>query len=430
MIQSIPLQLDGTPVSMLVEIKPAAGGLAMATSASRFAALRQSLQNQFDVDGNFDSVPLTPAPAPNLAAMAPAQGPSQALRVTVSSDAEYQRLIGTAGVVGVWMDPAIAPFPAVDCNSNFTQDTHQHVAAALGATRVWQELGVRGAGVTIGIVDGGVDASKLPPGKVTGGWSPVPALPPGSGQVAWNGHGDMCAFDALVACPDAHIHDYAIGRLPVSPTALVSTALRAFDEAIVSRRAGQGPDILSNSWGLYQQSWDPAPPGHPANYTHNPQHPFNRKVLEAMDAGLLVVFAAGNCGEVCADMRCSADTGPGRSIRGANGLPRVICVGAANVRRDWVGYSSQGPSTLDLEKPDICGYTHFQGSTACDSGTSAACPVVAGVLGLMRAVKPDLGQDQARGVLRNSAQHPMGTHWDNRYGRGIVDAYSAVRALG
>lgn len=429
MIQSAPLQLDGSPVSMLVEFAPA-GNLAMAFGPSSFAAARRDLENQFDVDGDYDSVPLAPASSINLAAMAPAQGPSQALRVTVSSDTEYQRLLGAPGVLGVWVDPAIAPFPAVDCNSTFTQATHQQVAAALGATRIWQELGVRGAGITIGIFDGGVDAALLPPGKVTGGWSPLPAVPPGSGNVAWNGHGDMCAFDALVACPDANIHDYAIGRMLGNPIVTVSMALRAFDEAIVLRRAGKGPDILSNSWGLYQQSWDPAPPGHPANYTHNPQHPFNRKVLEAMAEDMLVVFAAGNCGEVCADFRCGADMGPGRSIRGANGLPRVICVGAANLRRDWVGYSSQGPSTLDLEKPDICGYTHFQGRTDCDSGTSAACPVVAGVLGLMRAVKPDLGQDQARGVLRNSAQHPMGTHWDNRYGRGIVDAYSAVRALG
>jgi subtilisin family serine protease len=354
---------------------------------------------------------------------------TEVIRVTVASDADYQQLQTTPGVIAVWADPLIAPFPAVDCNSQTTSTTSGHVAAALGATRIWNELGLTGVGMTIGIVDGGVNASLLPPGKVTGGWSPIPGFPPGSAPVVWGGHGDMCAFDALIASPDAAIHDYSIGRITGGVPALVSAALRAFEAARVSFLAGQGPHVLSNSWGLYAQSWDPAPPGHSANYSHNPNHPFNRKVIEVMEAGILVCFAAGNCGEVCPDGRCAGDVGPGRSIRGANGLPRVISVGAANVQRDWIGYSSQGPSTMDIEKPDVCGYSHFQGQTPCDSGTSAACPVVAGVLALMRQASPTLKQDQARGVMRNTAQHPEGKHWDGRYGRGIVDAYSAVRGV-
>ena len=60
------------------------------------------------------------------------------------------------------------------------------------------------------------------------------------------------------------------------------------------------------------------------------------------------------------------------------GLPQVITVGAANLREEWVGYSSEGPAVTDKHKPDFCSITHFKGFTPCDNGTSAACPVAVG----------------------------------------------------
>ncbi|MFA7542406.1 MAG: hypothetical protein WCZ02_10020, partial [Lysobacterales bacterium] len=42
-------------------------------------------------------------------------------------------------------------------------------------------------------------------------------------------------------------------------------------------------------------------------------------IRELLDAGLLVVFAAGNCGGVCADARCGPDQGPGGDIDAAPG---------------------------------------------------------------------------------------------------------------
>jgi subtilisin family serine protease len=431
-IQHGEMHIGDEQTSVLVELaasRPNAFSAAAGSTATSANRAMQRIRGRFNVDLSFGAVPLSARSGVGPMAMHASLPETEVIRVMLANDADYQQLKSTPGVVAVWTDPHVAPFPGVDCNSQTTSTTSAHVADALGATRIWGELGLNGAGVTIGIVDGGVDASLLPPGKVTGGWSPLPANPPGSSPVAWGGHGDMCAFDALVASPDASIHDYAIGRISGGVPVLVSAALRAFEAARISFVAGNGPDILSNSWGVYQQAWDPAPVGSPSNYTHNANHPFNRKVIEVIDAGILVCFAAGNCGEVCPDGRCAGDIGPGRSIRGANGLPRVISVGAANVLKAWIGYSSQGPSTMDIEKPDVCGYSHFIGRTACDSGTSSACPIVAGVLGLMRQVSPTLRQDQARGILRNTAQHPDGKHWDGRYGRGIVDAYSAVRGL-
>ena len=93
----------------------------------------------------------------------------------------------------------------------------------------------------------------------------------------------------------------------------------------------------------------------------NPNHPFTRKVVEAIQEGIFVLFAAGNCGATCPDGRCASDTGPGRSIWGANGHPDVITVGAVNRNEQFVGYGSQGPAALDANKPNFCSITHFTG---------------------------------------------------------------------
>lgn len=206
-------------------------------------------------------------------------------------------------VVGVWADPQVVPVPAddvaaaIDCTPQLSTGSAAEVARAVGADRVWQASGFRGDGVVVGIVDGGVDGARFP---VAGGWSPDPASPPGHARVAWAGHGNMCAFDASIACPQVRFFDYSIGK--TAPGAgiggLLSSALQAFQRALTQFKADATPQVLSNSWGLYQVAWDPFPPGDPSNYTHNPQHVFTRKLVELLDAGILVTFAAGNCGGV------------------------------------------------------------------------------------------------------------------------------------
>lgn len=380
------------------------------------------------VDPAFDPVPL---------AARTRRGSATLVLRADTTRARLESLRAAPGVIAVWSDPVVAPVapeptPAepIDCTPQRATGAAADVARLLGAEQVWAASGFRGAGVVIGVVDGGVDAARFP---VVGGWSPDPASPPGSARVAWEGHGNMCAFDARIACPEARFHDYSIGK--TTPGAgiggLLSSALQSFHRALVQFGIDRTPQLLSNSWGLYQESWDPAPPGDPANYTRNPDHPFTRKFVEVIDAGLLVCFAAGNCGGVCADPRCGADQGPGRGIWGASGHERSICVGAVNLRREWIGYSSEGPAALSPDKPDVCGYSHFAGFFASDNGTSAACPVVAGVLGLLAGARQAsdpaqlLRQDQARQLLRAS----VGGAWQPRLGAGIVDAHAAWRAL-
>jgi hypothetical protein len=152
-------------------------------------------------------------------------------------------------------------------------------------------------------------------------------------------------------------------------------------------------------------------------------------VVEVIDAGVIVTFAAGNCGQVCPSSRCGSDTGPGRSIWGANGHPRVITVGAANIRSEWIGYTSQGPAALDPKKPDFCAISHFKGYTASDNGTSAANPVCAGVIGLLRGHDPTLTQDRVKQALQETAVNLCGPGWDAHSGYGIINAERAFNKL-
>ena len=99
-----------------------------------------------------------------------------------------------------------------------------------------------GAGVVIGICDTGVDQTKIP--AVIGGWSPDPNAPPGTDG---DGHGTMCATDALGVCPDAKIVDIGVlkgvgGGVGVS--GVLSDAIAAFDWALEQYRANGQPQVL------------------------------------------------------------------------------------------------------------------------------------------------------------------------------------------
>jgi len=148
----------------------------------------------------------------------------------------------------------------------------------------------------------------------------------------------MTSTDALGMAPQAQIYD-----IRISDGSAISSALAGFQWAIDQHRTDGTPHILSNSWGIFQESWDPT-------YARDPNHPFTLKVVEAINEGILVLFAAGNCGATCPDGRCGPDTGPGRDIWGANGHPWVMTVGAVNRNEEFVGYSSQGPAALDAKK--------------------------------------------------------------------------------
>lgn len=388
------------------------------------------------VDRSYQPVPVTPHP--EHAAQLEAAGQEVYVVRGVVDQSQMEQLRANPSVVRVYLDTPIAPFmgvvapekislvtptpaagvcpiPPCDCSPGTAHGTLADVATYLGADQIWA-AGNRGDGIVVGIVDGGISAQ----GRTAGGVIPNViggSLPDWGTVVMWGGHGNMTSTDALGIAPNAHVYDIRIaGGATIGD--VISNALAGYQWAINQHRTDGTPQVLSNSWGIFQQAWDPV-------YATDPTHVFTRKVVEAINEGILVLFAAGNCGDTCPDGRCGSDAGPGQDIWGANGHPDVITVGAVNRDEQFVGYSSEGPAALDPHKPDFCSITHFQGFFPSDSGTSAATPVAAGVVALLKKGSPALTQNAAKQALMQTAKDIGPPGWDQYSGAGIIRAKAA-----
>jgi serine protease AprX len=346
---------------------------------------------------------------------------SQVIPVQIEETAVAE-LEDRAGV-RVWPSSPII-FLRVDCHPFNAGVSLDEIREKLGVEEVW-ETGARGAGVVVGILDQGIDGSEYP---VTGGYSREGAQQPGAGSIG--SHGSMCAADVLVAAPEAKLYDYPF-LIRRSGGALVM-----LNAVLEQRRLDGTPHLISNSWGFYAVPPQEQEPGHEI---WDSEHPLHRKVREVVSSGAAVFFAAGNCGQPCPAGNChSSSIGPGTSIHATNSLAEVITVAAVNSKGERIGYSSQGPGMFEPEKPDVAAYSHFFGNfgpgrpggehpSRFDNGTSAACPLAAGVAALLLSARPGLTPGQLRAALVAGAEGDGG--WSPDFGLGIVNAGESFARL-
>lgn len=203
---------------------------------------------------------------------------------------------------------------------------------------------------------------------------------------------EINGFGVVGVAPEAHL--YAVKVLDRRGRGFVSNVLAGIDWAIdhnmqiISMSLG-GP----RSFALCQAS------------------------KRAYEAGLLLVAAAGNYGNVRPDL--STVSWPAR-------CDTVIAVSATEDDDELAWWSSTGPE-VELAAPgvDIL-------STAPDdeyremSGTSAACPHVTGVAALLFSAYPMLTNVEVRELLGQYAHDlgPLGR--EHMYGYGLVDAYATL----
>jgi hypothetical protein len=344
--------------------------------------------------------------------------------------------------------PPIAPIDPAAYRYFFAPDD---VAVMLRAARV-HRLGVTGRGITVAMIDSGhyshpffnwhgyrKHSTLLGPGQANSGDDMV-------------GHGTGESANVYSAAPDITLR--AIKGL-IDPVG-------DFNVAISSTPA---PHIITNSWGynVDYQSWLQL------KSSNKPLHDY-LKLLEAVIAkaiakGIAVCFSCGN--------------GTKRGFPGS--MPQVISVGGVHVNYpdlslEASSYASSFPSSLYPGRhcPDLCGLTGkaaaIGGGTRAPSimlpvqpgadldkitpstgsnddgwglfsGTSAACPQVAGVAALMLEKKPSLKPAQLKQKMMSTARdvkngtsgtgETAGPGNDNATGAGLVDAkWSYISTLG
>ena len=191
-----------------------------------------------------------------------------------------------------------------------------------------------------------------------------------------HGHGSHCA--GIIA---ATLNNQ-VGVVGVAPKAKIM-AVKVFpnmtDEVCakgIKFAADNGAGVLSNSWG---------PEGRRVS---NPT--IEDAIDYAADKGFIVVFAAGN------------DVDNGKFFYSVR-HPRVISVGSVNIDDQRAGSSNFG-SLVTVAAPgvDILSLRVGTDGYTRKSGTSMACPHVAGLVALLLAKRPNLTFSEIKQILQDN----------------------------
>jgi serine protease AprX len=180
-----------------------------------------------------------------------------------------------------------------------------------------------------------------------------------------------------------------------------------------------------------------------ANTVYDPNDPVNVATKMLTEAGVNVVFSAGN-------------TGPGADSLNPYALaPWVISVGATDARGRLAGFSSRGAfgsarrptvvapgvDMVGLRAAGVLNLTGISGVVSgadtklltlselpyytTGSGTSFSAPVVAGAIALMLEANPDLKPAEVRDILQRTAT-PLPANFAHEAGAGLLNAHAAV----
>ena len=310
----------------------------------------------------------------------------------------------------------------------------QYAVAITKADQAWQ-VQVGDPEIRIAILDEGVDShhedlAAALVGSYDGVDDDTFQEPNG-----WDAHGTCCAGLAAAIHNEKGVRGIASGCSLIAVRIAYSsspgnnwTTSNSWIRRAIDWSWQNGADVLSNSWGG----------GAPSSAITNA---FSRARTQGRDGkGAVVVIAAGNAN--------SLHDYPGN-------LDNVLTVSASNefdepktpTSQDgehWWG-SNFGPK-IDVAAPGVHNYTtDNSGSNGYNNtpgeegnyvsnfnGTSSACPIVAGVAGLVLSANPNLTEAEVRDIIRQTADKvgplPYQNGRNDRMGHGRVNALAAVRA--
>jgi serine protease AprX len=364
-----------------------------------------------------------------------------------------RRLTGIGALVAEVPDRALAELARAPSVESISMDRRLHgtlerTGLTIGARWVAENLGVDGSGVGVAIIDSGVTRvhDDLGGNRVAQfvdfvDFQPQPHDGYGHGThvagiIAGSGYDSGGARRGIA--PGAHL--IVLRALDQFGDGFISNAIAAIDYAIEQRAAYNVRVInLSVAAGVYE------------SYNTDP---LTLAARRAVDAGILVVTAAGNHGRNDkGQSQLGGITSPGNA-------PWVLTVGASSHngtpdRRDdsVAPFSSLGPGRIDLaQKPDVVapgvgmesladpGSTLFAGRPAARiwgsimtdsppylslSGTSMAAPVVSATAALMLQANPALTPGAVKRIIQATAE-PHAGYGALAQGAGFLDARAAV----
>ena len=288
----------------------------------------------------------------------------------------------------------------------------------INAMKVWNELGITGEGVVVGILDSGVDSNhEALTGRVLKTKDFVTDYEdnaPNDGH----GHGTHCSGTIGgsnaggkhigVAPGVKFIMGKIFGDTGSTTTASILSGMQWITDPDNDPQTNDFPRVISNSWG----------------------GPMGRRYQEIINTwraiGIIPVFAAGN-------------SGPRPKTVGApGGYKEVISIGATDAQDEIANFSSRGPVEFDGDlyiKPDLSApgvnvYSAKPGGGYQNmSGTSMATPHIAGVVALMLQADPQIGAEKVREILQDTSLDLGHEGLDADYGAGRVDAFKAVNLV-
>ena len=393
----------------------------------------------------------------------------QALGLAVQSmrQVELALVVGSVGSMQAAVTAGVAEDVYPDLPIELL-DTASSDAMGAAAARA---AGLTGAGITVGVVDSGCDAThpdladhvvhnvklyspeyvNLPPDSsntivVANETGPYQNTDIGGGHgthvagiIAADSTTDPAASRLGVA-PDARLVCYSIGEV------LFTTAVVTAYDHMLDQPDLWGIDVVNNSWGNSFRQFDP-------------RDPVAIVTKAVADNGVVVVFAAGNSGYSETEM----------SLNPFSQAPWVISVAAENLSHVRGEFSSNGlvfdnsqavtvgagghtvftGDRIGIYHPDVtapgdsisstcstagtaipaCPPPDYTNATA--SGTSMASPHVAGAAAILLQANPNLTVDQVRTALtatavpvRSFTSSATAPFWQAGYGH--VDLAAAI----
>ncbi|MET0303987.1 MAG: S8 family serine peptidase [Microbacteriaceae bacterium] len=317
--------------------------------------------------------------------------------------------VATLVAAAVLLPAAVAPAPAAQAND--VADL-QYWLDEYGIRQAWQTT--RGAGVTIAVIDTGIDSSHPDlQGAVTGG-ADFSGIGGSDGQspVGSDGSGHGTLVGSLAAGRGVDSEDAGPGVIGSAPAASLLSISIGFGEGdqdsdtqiaeAVRWAVDNGADVINMSLTRNTRDW-------PVSW--------DDAFLYAAENDVVVVAAAGNRGSGTVEVGAPAT------------MPGVLTVGGVDRSgRASFDASSQG-LTIAVTAPseELVGAVPG-GTRATWSGTSGASPIVAGIVALVRAAHPELDVANVINRITATARDVGDPGADVLYGFGLVDAAAAVSA--